>query len=251
LIRTDSGTFLFDTGSGETLLNNLDSLGIDANQIDAVILSHGHSDHCGGLLPLLEKIGARPVYSHSQVFDERFWQGQHEERDISLPHTQAELESAGATFNFLDSFAVLAPGIYFSGVVPRLDPLEKGDSHLVSRAPGGQGWQADEFADDAALAIETQKGHVILLGCAHSGLINTVEHFRHELDIHRIHAIVGGTHLGPASDEQFDATVDYLKQLDFDRLGVSHCTGQIRSAQLYAHFPNKVFFANVGSTLKV
>ena len=107
------------------------------------------------------------------------------------------------------------------------------------------------FFDDAALAIETQKGLVILLGCAHSGLINTVEHFRRELGDPRIHAIIGGTHLGPASDEQFAATVDYLKRLDFDRLGVSHCTGQVRSAQLYVHFPNKVFFANVGSTLRV
>jgi 7,8-dihydropterin-6-yl-methyl-4-(beta-D-ribofuranosyl)aminobenzene 5'-phosphate synthase len=251
LVRTESGTFLFDTGSGQTLLNNLDSLGIDACQIDAVILSHGHSDHCGGLLPLLKKIGPRSVYSHPQIFNERFWQGQHEERDISMPYTRSELESAGATFNFLGSFAVLAPGIYFSGVVPRLDPLEKGDPHLVCRAAGGRGWVADEFADDSALAIETQKGLVILLGCAHSGLINTVEHFRHELDDPRIHAIVGGTHLGPASDAQFEATLDYLKHLDFDRLGVSHCTGQIRSAQLYAHLPNKVFFANVGSTLKV
>ena len=84
-----------------------------------------------------------------------------------------------------------------------------------------------------------------------SALINTIEHFRRELGDHRIHAIIGGTHLGPSSDEQFAATVDYLKRLDFDRLGVSHCTGQIRSAQLYAHFPNKVFFANVGSTLRI
>jgi 7,8-dihydropterin-6-yl-methyl-4-(beta-D-ribofuranosyl)aminobenzene 5'-phosphate synthase len=109
----------------------------------------------------------------------------------------------------------------------------------------------DEFPDDAALAIETSKGLVILLGCAHAGLINTLEHFRNKLDKPRIHAIVGGTHLGPASDEQFKATLDYLTHLDFDRLGVSHCTGQLRSAQLYARFPTKVFFANVGTTVEV
>jgi 7,8-dihydropterin-6-yl-methyl-4-(beta-D-ribofuranosyl)aminobenzene 5'-phosphate synthase len=251
LVRTDTGAWLFDTGSGETLLGNLGALEIDASQIDAVILSHGHYDHCGGLLPLLKKIGPRPVYSHSQIFSERFWQGQHEERDISLPYTRSELESAGATFNHLDSFAEVAPGLYFSGSIPRLAPLEKGDPHLVQRSAKGEGWVDDELFDDAALAIETQKGLVILLGCAHSGLINTVEHFRRELGEPRIHAIIGGTHLGPASDEQFAATVDYLKRLDFDRLGVSHCTGQVRSAQLYAHFPNKVFFANVGTTLKV
>ena len=251
LVRTDAGTWLFDTGSGETLLANLEVLELNACQIDAVILSDGHYDHCGGLLPLLQKIGPRPVFSHSQIFRERFWQGQHEERDISLPYNREDLELAGASFNHFDTLTEIAPGLHFSGTIPRLDPLEKGDPHLVLRSKDGEGWLADEFVDDAALAITTSKGLVVLLGCAHSGLVNTIEHFRRELGYPRIHAIVGGTHLGPASDEQFAATVDYLKRLDFDRLGVSHCTGQIRSAQLYAHFSNKVFFANVGTTVKV
>ena len=251
LVRTDSGAWLFDTGSGKTLLANLEALELDANQIDAVILSHGHYDHCGGLLPLLQKIGPRRIYSHSQVFSERFWQGQHEERNISLPYRREDLEASGASFSYLDRLTEISPGIHFSGEIPRFDPLEKGDLHLVRRAENGEGWIADEFVDDAAVAITTPKGLVVLLGCAHSGLVNTVEHFRRELGPSRIHAIIGGTHLGPASDDQFAATIVYLKQLDFDRLGVSHCTGQIRSAQLYAHFPNKVFFANVGTTVKV
>lgn len=251
LVRTEAGSWLFDTGSGKTLLANLEALELEADRIDAVILSHGHYDHCGGLLPLLQKIGPRPVYSHSQIFTERFWQGQHEERAIGLPNSRSELESAGAMFRALDNFTELSPGLYFSGAIPRLDPFETGDPHLVRKQKEGEGWSRDEFVDDAALAIKTPKGLVVLLGCAHSGLINTVEYFRRALGQPRIHSIVGGMHLGPASDEQFAATVDYLRQLDFDRLGVSHCTGQVRSAQLHAHFPNKVFFANVGTTVKV
>jgi 7,8-dihydropterin-6-yl-methyl-4-(beta-D-ribofuranosyl)aminobenzene 5'-phosphate synthase len=251
LVKTEAGSWLFDTGSGKTLLDNLDALELEADLIDAVILSHGHYDHCGGLLPLLHKIGPRPVYSHSQIFTERYWKGQHEERPVGLPVTRSKLESAGAMFQHLDSFTELSPGIYFSGTIPRLAPLEKGDAHLVRKPETGEGWSPDEFSDDAALAVMTSKGLVILLGCAHSGLINTVEYFRAELGMPRIHAIIGGTHLGPASDEQFAATVDYLKLLDFDRLGLSHCTGQTRSAQIYAHFPNKVFFANVGTTVTV
>lgn len=250
LLQTDSGALLFDTGCGKTLLGNLESLELEPSQIDAVILSHGHYDHCGGLLPLLQKIGPRPVYSHSKIFSERFWQGQHEERDISLPYSRSDLESAGAQFLHRDRLTEISPGIYFSGAIPRLDPFEKGDPHLVCQSDNGAGWLIDDLVDDAALAIETAKGLVVVLGCAHSGLINTLEHFRRELQSPRIHAIVGGTHLGPASDDQFAATVRYLKSLDFDRLGVSHCTGQIRSAQLFSHFPNKVFFANVGTTMK-
>ena len=251
LVQTVDATWLFDTGTGRTLLSNLEALEHDARQIEGIILSHGHYDHCGGLLPLLKEIGPRPVYAHPQIFIERFWQGQHEQRNISLPYTRSDLESAGADFNLLESFEELTPGIYFSGAIPRKFPLEVGDPHLVQRSVDGEGWVADEFQDDAALAIQTSKGLVILLGCAHAGLVNTVEHFRARLDDPDIHAIIGGTHLGPASDEQFAATLDYLARLDFDRLGVSHCTGQIRSAQLHARFPGKVFFANVGTTVKV
>jgi 7,8-dihydropterin-6-yl-methyl-4-(beta-D-ribofuranosyl)aminobenzene 5'-phosphate synthase len=113
------------------------------------------------------------------------------------------------------------------------------------------GCSPDSFEDDVALAIKTTKGLVVILGCAHAGLVNTVEHFRRKLGVESVHAIIGGTHLGPASDEQFTSTVDYLASLNPDRLGLSHCTGQIRAAQLYARFPNKVFFANVGTTVKV
>jgi 7,8-dihydropterin-6-yl-methyl-4-(beta-D-ribofuranosyl)aminobenzene 5'-phosphate synthase len=251
LLRTPAGRWLFDTGSGATLLANMAALALDFRDLDGIILSHGHYDHCGGLLPLLRKTGSRHVYAHPGIFSERYWQGQHEERNISLPHSRAELEAAGAEFVFMSELTELAPGIHFSGEIARLASIESGDPHLVRRSGRGDTWTIDPFVDDAALAIETVKGLVILLGCAHSGLINTIEWFRRNLGPRRIHAIVGGTHLGPASDEQFSATVAYLADLDFDRLGVSHCTGQIRSAQLYAKFPNKVFFANVGTSIKV
>jgi 7,8-dihydropterin-6-yl-methyl-4-(beta-D-ribofuranosyl)aminobenzene 5'-phosphate synthase len=226
-------------------------LGHEMRSIDGIILSHGHYDHCGGLLPLLNEIGSRPVYAHSQIFSKRFWQGQHEQRDISLPYSRTELESAGAVFEFKDVFTELAQGLYFSGSIERHAASETGDPHLVCYSGSDNELREDPFPDDAALAIDTPKGFVMLLGCAHAGLINTLEHFRDKLGQPRIHAIVGGTHLGPASDQQFAATVEYLEGLEFDRLGVSHCTGQIRSAQLYTHFPNKVFFASVGSAIKV
>lgn len=251
LLTMPCGTWLFDTGSGGTLLKNLEVLGHAAQRIEAVVLSHGHYDHCGGLLPLLEHIGPRPVHAHPQIFKKRYWLGRHEQRDISLPYSQQDLTSAGADFHWHEAMTELAPGLHFSGAIPRLSPRESGDPHLVENQAGDGDWQPDSLADDAALAIESPRGLVILLGCAHAGLVNTVEFFRGRLGQDRIHAIIGGTHLGPAGDDQFAATVDYLSQLDFDRLGVSHCTGQIRAAQLHARFPNKVFFANIGTTVTV
>ena len=251
LVSTSSGRWLFDTGSGKTLLENFSVLGHAPEDVDSVILSHGHNDHCGGLLPFLNAVGPRKVYAHPMIFKQRYWQGQHEQRDISSPYSQSEFEEAGAEFVFLDELTELAPGLYYSGAIPRNSSSEVGDPHLVLSAGDGCDCVADEIEDDVALAIESEKGLVIVLGCAHAGLINTTEFFRRELGVKKVHAIIGGTHLGPSGDQQHEATVDYLSRLAPDRLGVSHCTGLVRSAQLHARFPNKVFFANVGTTVKV
>ncbi|MGD9343963.1 MAG: MBL fold metallo-hydrolase, partial [Desulfuromonadales bacterium] len=174
LVQTPAGRWLFDTGSGKTLLANLAALDLDVRNLDGVILSHGHYDHCGGLLTLLRKTGPRRIYAHPGIFSERFWRGQHEQRNISLPFSRVDLEAAGAEFVFLTHFSELAPGIHFSGEIVRRAAQETGDPQLVTRSDAGDSWTIDPFADDAALAIETAKGLVIILGCAHAGLINTV-----------------------------------------------------------------------------
>ncbi|MCK4535666.1 MAG: MBL fold metallo-hydrolase [Desulfuromonadales bacterium] len=251
LVEHQGGCWLFDTGQGHSLLHNLDVLAIDSSRIEGVILSHGHYDHAGGLLELLKKVGPRPVYAHPDIFLERYWQGQHERRSIGVPHSRAVLEAAGAEFHFYQDFTTIAQGLHFSGKIPRITAAETGDAHLVTPGAEPGSWVPDAFADDAALAIETPRGLVVLLGCAHAGLINTVRHFLDKLDQPHIYAIVGGTHLGPASDAQFTETLDFLEEIKVEKLGLSHCTGQIRAAQVHARFPNKVFFAAVGSSLEV
>lgn len=251
LVQGDKGKWLFDTGRGGTLKENLTVMDLSLHNLDGIFLSHGHNDHCGGLEEVLTMIGPCPVYAHPQIFEKRYWKGHYEQREISLPFGQESLERAGAKFHFLSEFTQIVPGLFYSGEIPRLYEFEAGDPHLVKENPQQNELIPDLFPDDAAIGLETKKGIVLILGCAHAGLINTIEWFQKNLQGRRIHAIVGGTHLGPADDHQFDETVSYLKHLDFDRLGLSHCTGQNRAAQLYAKFPNKVFFANVGTSINI
>lgn len=250
LIELEHGNWLLDTGSGATLIHNLVELGHDPMDIDGVILSHGHYDHSGGLLEFLDTVGPRPVYLHPDTFADRCWQGLHERRDIGMPFGPESLKKAGAKVCYVDRPYKIIEGLTVSGPISREHPAETGDPHLVMATDGEGRYKPDPFLDDMALAVETPRGRVILLGCAHAGLINTLEHFR-RLDDRPVHAIVGGTHLGPASDAQFAATVDYLDRIPFDRLGVSHCTGPIRAAQLHARYPNKVFFAHVGTIMEL
>lgn len=251
LVDAPGGRLLFDTGRGGSLLHNLETLGIDPMSIDAVVLSHGHDDHTGGLLPLLRQIGIRPVFAHRGIFAERYFVKGAEQRSIGLSASCAELEAAGARFRFLEECSELAKGLWFSGSIPRISPIESGDPSLVLKEAGIGGWIQDPFEDDAALAIETTRGLVVLLGCAHAGLINTVEHFSRQLGNRPLHAIIGGTHLGPVGEPQFAATLDYLAGLDDVRFGVGHCTGQVRAARLFNRFPGQVYFASVGSVFEV
>lgn len=246
LVEGPFGRILFDTGRGMGLLPNLATLGVDPAGIDAVVLSHGHNDHSGGLLPLLQRIGPRPVFAHPDIFSERFSCQGGKIRNLSLGATYAELVAAGAGFQLTDECRELLPGLWFSGYIRRETAAETGDPCLVVARPEVADLLPDPLADDAALAVETPQGLVIILGCAHAGLINTVEHFLKRLGSPPVYAIIGGTHLGPASEAQFQATVAYLAGLVGTRIGVAHCTGQTRAARLFMQFPERVFFAAAG-----
>ena len=112
------------------------------------------------------------------------------------------------------------------------------------------GYVPDPLADDQSLYIRTDQGLVILLGCAHRGVVNIVRHARELMGTERVHMIVGGTHLHPASSEQLERTIAALKDLEVQWLGVSHCTGMKASARLAAVFAERFFFNNAGTVIR-
>lgn len=244
LLETDQGRFLFDTGQGLGILGNARLLGKELSPLDGIILSHGHADHCGGLLQVLEGCQEVPVYAHPDLFKERYWSGRFEQRANGCPWNRDEVEKAGGRMAAVSQFRKLVPGLYLSGEVPRQNSFEVGDPNLVTTGEGGA-LQPDPFDDDLSLAIDTPRGLLVLVGCAHAGLVNILRHFRTQTS-KRIVAVVGGTHLAPAGDEQFAATVAELRQCGVERIGLAHCTGLVRSGELVQLFPGQVMFANVG-----
>ena len=237
---------LFDAGpAGIATLNNAPRLGVDLRAADAMVLSHGHMDHTGGLAAVLRAIGKRiPVYAHPDIFTDRYSKRNDQLIYAGLPYKQEALEGMGAAFDLSSEFREIGRGVYLSGEVPRRHPFETGDATLVVKEQGGL--RRDPLRDDQSIAVESAEGLALILGCCHAGLVNTIDHFMAKLPARPIHTIIGGTHLDFAPEEQLRETIAFLKALGVKRMGLSHCTGLRAGARLAQELGDGVIFCTVG-----
>jgi len=166
-----------------------------------------------------------------------------------VPFRSELLESAGAQFHWHRYPMELRPGLWLSGEILRSTTFERVDDKLVEHKEGQT--VQDIISDDFSLFYVTDQGLVIILGCAHAGLVNIVEHAKQVTGEGRVRGIIGGTHLGPATPEQQTQTIDYLRGLrDLTCLAPNHCTGLGMMSKLAAEFPGVFTWASAGTTLE-
>ncbi|MBA2701235.1 MAG: MBL fold metallo-hydrolase [Chloroflexi bacterium] len=247
-------TVLFDAGrTPDGLRHNLRTLGLDHRQIAAIILSHGHFDHTTGLDGLARLVGRSklPVVIHPE-----FWN----RRRLVLPGREPwELPTTSRSalidvgFDVLEgrqpSF-LLDGRLLVTGEIDRTSGFEPG--FPFQQAWLENGWRPDPLVlDDQAIIINVrERGLVVMTGCGHAGIINTLRYARRLTGVERIHAVIGGFHLnGPLYEALIPATCDALEELAPEVLVPSHCTGWRATHRLAARFPEAFVPSSVGTRI--
>jgi 7,8-dihydropterin-6-yl-methyl-4-(beta-D-ribofuranosyl)aminobenzene 5'-phosphate synthase len=240
---------LFDTGQGNVLFRNARRLGIRLEKTDAVALSHGHYDHTGGLYDLLHATGKISLYAHPEAFQPKYACSRDGiSRDVAFTHLGKMKVSEMAKFISVEEPVVVADGLRLTGTVPRKTDFEDTGGAFYK----DQGCkEPDELMDDQAAFVETPLGTVVILGCAHAGVINTLERIL-ELTEHRpIHIVMGGMHLHAAGPERLDKTVEAFRRMQIKRLLPCHCTGFEAMVRLWNEFPGRCETCHVGKVIEI
>jgi 7,8-dihydropterin-6-yl-methyl-4-(beta-D-ribofuranosyl)aminobenzene 5'-phosphate synthase len=228
---------LLDTGCGIALENNMGEAGIDWNDIDYIVLSHRHFDHTGGLLKVVENCRAA-IIAHPDVFKPNFLWMRGVMIDGSMPFTKAQLEAKGARFILTKDHFRFMEGIAVSGEIPRvseeknLNTFTFADGKLVN----------DDMKDDMAIFAKTKKGGIVITGCAHAGIINTL--LRGKDVLGDIHAALGGFHLMFSPPDVVEKRMEKVMEIA-NIVAPTHCSGSV--SQSYAMRKDLSRFIQLGS----
>lgn len=247
LVEADGTIILLDTGMSFSAVHNAQVMGVDMTAVDRIVLSHGHSDHTGGLREVLRRRGKVEVVAHPDVWAAKYVRrdGKAEVEYNGIPFSGEELEGLGARFSLAKEPVRITDRIMTTGEIPMLTDYELIEDNLFTREGGAL--QPDRLADDLAVIIDTGFGLVVVLGCAHRGIVNTLRHAQNLTGKELVYAAIGGTHLLRASDERVERTIVALKEMGVQRLGVSHCTGFHASMRLAQEFEGAFFLNNAGT----
>ena len=253
-IGGDKRTLLFDAGpEGATFLRNAKILGVDLSEVEAVVLSHGHWDHAGGLVSAIEEIskgrGSNGIsmehslnetskrrdsnkvecYVHPGMFAERALQKPDGEliRFEQVPNVDELAKSGAKVINTQESQFIADGAFYLSGEISRRTAYETGFPGHVRRSSDGQGWEADPLIlDERFISVHVKdKGQVVFSACSHAGLVNVLMHARSVFPEVDLYGVIGGLHLSGATEKIIPQTVGDLRQFELHLIAPGHCTG--------------------------
>ncbi|MBN2577802.1 MAG: MBL fold metallo-hydrolase [Pirellulales bacterium] len=237
---------LFDTGQSVLLAGNAFRLGLPLHQAEAVVISHGHYDHTGGLAEVLRDGCSARIFMHPAALEPKYaCDRDGSSREIGIPYTARQ-----AVQNHRDRLVLteqptpVFDGLTATGPVPRATDFEDtGGPFFLDAACR----RPDPLFDDQAVFFESAQGTVVLLGCAHAGVVNTLRYIRQLTADRPIHAVLGGMHLLNASAERLRKTIEEFRNLEIKMLCPAHCTGRTATEILKRALPDQCLLCPVGA----
>jgi 7,8-dihydropterin-6-yl-methyl-4-(beta-D-ribofuranosyl)aminobenzene 5'-phosphate synthase len=236
---------LFDTGQTDSIIQNAKTLGIHLEETHAIVISHGHYDHTGGLSSVLQYAADSLIYMHPAALEPKYsrkaiginYIGMSDAVKKSINH-QNVIWTIGPT--------KIIPGISVTGQIPRTDKSEDvgGDffNDRLCRNP-------DQLLDDQSLIIDSSKGLIIIFGCAHAGVVNTLNYIHNIMKDKKIYAVIGGMHLLNAAPDRIAYTVEVFQKYGIQKFFPLHCTGRSAIDTLKCAFGEQCILMHAGQDI--
>jgi len=236
---------LFDTGQTDMILKNAELLGIDLSCADAIVLSHGHYDHTGGLPSVLKIAPNAKIYLHPAATELKFSQKPSGMKLVGMSISVKESLKNNKTI-WTATPTLIFPGMSVTGQVPRTNDFEDtgGAFFLDENAQ-----KPDGLLDDQTLKKAPAKGLIVIFGCAHSGVVNILDYISKITGKDKIYAVIGGMHLLNANQERITKTVEALKKYDVQKIIPLHCTGHEAVEKIKKVFGEKYVSAAAGTKI--
>ena len=247
-IEVDDKKILFDTGQSGNFIKNAERLNIDLKDLDYVIISHSHYDHSGGFKNLVEEYDTNfKLFIGEDFFKEKHSLSGDIYRYVGSPFKIDYLKEKDIETEYIKDIKQLTENSLIITDFIRNPEYENTNEAMFIKE--GKDFVLDDFADEIALVIDTDKGLVVTVGCSHPGIVNMLDTIIKSTG-KDIYALIGGTHLMKEDDEKINKIIDYLKEKEIKQIGACHCTGKQGETMLSQQMEEEFFSNNTGDILK-
>lgn len=248
-IEHGNSNILFDTGQSDVYRRNAALMGVDLNNTDYIVLSHGHYDHCGGLVCFPGSANFPKIYVQELAFTKKYFLNPDGKtyREICIPWSYNENENIKSSLIFTRKNIQIAPGIHLCGEIPSIIALEGSPSGFYYGNESDK--SVDMMKDEQMLVFDGEKGLSIFLGCSHPGIVNCLNYAIKLFPDKKIHTLVAGMHLDGVNPLRLQMIIQHMIDLDIQKIIPLHCTGIIEICEMKRFLGNRCLTLCAGDSL--